>query len=108
MRNEVGQIVEILMWRSKAGVSDEEMILAVNEMASDLTKLPGFINQSLYKNSENKWVDIYYWETEKNAHDSNASMDGKETLKKLIDLIEPNSISIEVMPQLQSSVGEKA
>jgi len=104
MRKEVGSIVEVLTWKSKFGVTDEEMISAVNAMAPDLEKLQGFINQSLYKTSENKWVDIYYWETEKDAHDSNASMDGKETLKALIDLIEPNSISIEVMPQLQSSV----
>ncbi len=102
-----GNVVEILIWKSKAGVADDEMIFAVNAMIGDLTKLQGFIKQTLYKNSKNEWVDIYYWETEKDAHDSNSKMDGKESLQNLINLIEPNSISIEVMPQLQSSVDKK-
>lgn len=72
-------------------------------MVSDLEKLNGFLHQSLYKNSENEWVDIYYWATEKDAHDSNASMADKESFKRLIDLIDADTISMEVLPKLQSS-----
>jgi len=97
------QVFEILKWKSKQGVTDEAMISSVNDMVVDLEKLSGFLHQSLYKNSANEWVDIYYWETEKDAHDSNAGMADKESFKQLIDLIDADTISMEVLPKLQSS-----
>jgi len=84
-------------------MSDQAMIDAVNVMVVDLKSLKGFLHQSLYKNSNQEWVDIYYWETEEDAHASNTSMADKVSFKNLIALIEPNSVSIEVLHQLQSS-----
>ena len=96
-------IFEILTWKSKVGVSDEKMIDAVNFMVIDLKELKGFLNQTLYKDDDGTWVDIYYWETEKDAHDSNESMADKDSFKNLISMIEPDSVSIKVMNPLQSS-----
>jgi len=101
--NNNNPVFEILKWQSKSGISDEAMINAVNAMVVDLKSLKGFLHQSLYKNSNDEWVDIYYWETEEDAHASNESMADKASFKNLIELIEPNSVSIEVMQQLQSS-----
>jgi heme-degrading monooxygenase HmoA len=96
-------VSEIVKWKSKPGVSDEAMIAAVNAMMADLESLNGFLHQSLYKNSDNEWIDIYYWKTEHDAHASNTEMADKESFKNLIVLIEPDSISIEVMHELQAS-----
>ena len=96
-------VYEIVKWESKPDVSDKAMIDAVNAMVVDLKSLKGFLHQSLYKNSNEEWVDIYYWETEEDAHASNTSMADKASFKTLIDLIEPNTVSIEVLHQLQSS-----
>ena len=100
-------VFEIVKWKSKSDISDEAMVDAVNSMVVDLRSLKGFLHQSLYKNSSDEWVDIYYWETEMDAHASNTSMADKASFKKLIELIELNSVSIEVMHQLQSS-GEQS
>jgi len=83
------------------------MINAVNAMVLDLKKLEGFLHQSIYKNPNDEWVDIYYWETEEDSHASNTNMGDKISFKNLIELIKLNSISIEVMHQLQSS-GEQS
>lgn len=96
-------VFEILEWKSKPGVSDNQMIEAVEAMVTDLKELQGFLNQSLYKDDAGNWVDIYYWKTGQDAHDSNGSMASKDSFKQLIDLIEPDSVSIKVMPSLQSS-----
>ena len=96
-------VYEIVKWESKPDVSDKAMIDAVNAMVVDLKSLKGFLHQSLYKNSNEEWVDFYYWETEEDAHASNTSMADKASFKTLIDLIEPNTVSIEVLHQLQSS-----
>lgn len=105
--NDNNPVYEIVKWKSKSDISDQTMIDVVNAMVVDLKILKGFLHQSLYKNSSEEWVDIYYWETEEDAHASNTSMADKASFKSLIKLIEPNSVSIEVMHQLQSS-GEQS
>lgn len=97
------KILEILTWKSKAGVSDEEMIKTVDSITSDLKNLNGFLNQTLYKDSDGTWIDIYYWNTEKDAHDSNEEMAGKESFKKIMSIIKPNTVTIKVLSSKQSS-----
>ena len=96
-------VFETVKWKSKSSIRDEIMIDAVNAMVVDLKTLKGFIHQSLYKTSNEEWVDVYYWETEEDAHASNVSMANKSSFKNLIGLIEPESVSIEILHQLQSS-----
>ena len=85
-------VYEIVKWKSKSNISNQTMIDAVNAMVVDLKTLEGFLHQSLYRNSDEEWVDIYYWETEENAHASNTSMADKASFKALIELIEPDSV----------------
>ncbi|NOZ54363.1 MAG: hypothetical protein GXP08_14735 [Gammaproteobacteria bacterium] len=101
--NKANPVFEIVKWKSKPGVTDDEMITAINAMAADLKNLSGFLHQTLYKSLDGEWLDIYYWANEKNAHDSNHSMANKESFKNLIELIAPDTVSIEVIHQLQTS-----
>ncbi len=98
-------VFEILTWKAKPGVSDKQMIDAAEAMVADLRELNGFLNQSLYKDENGTWIDIYYWETEKDAHDSNASMAEKTSFHNLIELIDADSITMKVLNTLQSSGG---
>ena len=101
--NESKIVFEILKWKTKSEVIDTVMVEAVNNMVEDLKMLKGFLNQTLYKDNTGFWVDIYYWETEQDAHASNESMANKESFINLIEIIEPNSVSMEVLTSLQSS-----
>ncbi len=96
-------IFEVVKWKSKSNITDETMVAAVDAMVGDLKILKGFIRQSLYKNASNEWVDIYYWRTIEDAHASNDRMADKVSFKQLIKLIEPDSVSIETLQQLQTS-----
>lgn len=104
--NNSNPVFEVVKWKSKSDISDKETIDAVNAMAVDLKILKGFLQQSLYKNSNDEWVDVYYWKTLEDAQDSDISMSGKDSFKRLIELIEPNSVSIEIMREIQSSGGQ--
>lgn len=104
--NNSNPVYEVVTWKSKSDISDEITIDAVNAMAVDLKTLKGFLNQSLYKNSNGEWVDIYYWETLEDAHACDASMSDKDSFKHLFALIESNSVSIEIMRKIQSSGGQ--
>lgn len=96
-------IFEIVKWKGKDNITDEAMIAAVDAMTADLKSLKGFLHHSLYKAPNGEWIDIYYWETEADAHASNESMADKSSFTALIELIKPDSVSIEVMHALQSS-----
>lgn len=93
---------EILTWRSAANVTDQAMIQAMQAFSEDVQQLPGFLQQSLYKNAANDWVCIYYWQTEQQAHESNAAVADKNRFLQLMALIEPDSVTMEVMSPLQS------
>ena len=95
-------VLEIVKWKAKPNVSDKQMVDAVNKMIPDLKNLNGFINQTLYKGKDDYWIDIYYWDTTENAHLSNEQMSGKKSLKTLLELILPESISMEVLKPLQN------
>lgn len=95
--------IEILQWRSAAGISDQSMINAVEAMVPDLRQLPGFRYQTLVKSANGDWMDIYWWDSKEDAHRSNELMANTQSLANLLKLIEPDSVSIEVIPALQQS-----
>jgi len=96
-------VLEIVKWKAKPSISDIEMKEAVNQLVPDLRKLDGFISQTLYKNDNGYWVDIYYWDSVKNAHLSNERMADKNSLKNLLSIIELETVTIEILEPLQKS-----
>ena len=96
-------IMELVKWQSSDGVSDIEMITAVDGILPDLQTLPGFISQTLYKDSDGIWVDVYLWETKEQAIASNDLMADKPTFTKLMSLLTPETISIEFLYPTVSS-----
>ncbi|KJZ14881.1 hypothetical protein TW85_07255 [Marinomonas sp. S3726] len=96
-------VTEVLSWQAKANVSDQDMINAVEGLLADLKTLPGFLFQNLSKDSKGRWVEVYFWQTEVDAHNSNSLMADKTSMVNLMGLIEIESISMEVMSPLQDS-----
>ena len=94
---------EILKWRAVDGTTDEHMRDAMESLAVDVRQLPGFLQQTLYKGPENEWICIYYWESAQQAHDSNAAVADKRSFLQLMNIIDANSVSMEVMDAVQHS-----
>jgi len=96
-------IFEILTWQSATGVTDNKMINTMNQFSKVVAKLPGFLYQSLYKNSEGQWICIYFWETEQEAHASNGIVAETKAFDDLMSIIQKDSVTIEVLSSLQDS-----
>lgn len=90
-------IAEIVKWKAKPGVSEAEMIAAVEGIQMDLETLPGFIGQTLYLDDAGFWADLYFWETRAQAVASNDLMAPFASFQSLMGLIEPDSLSIEFL-----------
>lgn len=96
-------ITEIVSWNALPNITEQAMIDAVNALLPDLKALPGFQYQCLGKNSQGRWVDIYYWDTVKDAHASNELMADKASLRHLMTLIQADSVVIEIIDPQQAS-----
>ncbi len=88
-------VMELVKWQALPKISNQAMVAAVDGLLPDLQMLPGFINQTLYRDKDGIWVSLYFWETEKNGVASNELMAPKASFIKLLALIEPTSIEIE-------------
>lgn len=96
-------VTEILSWQALPDVTDKQMIDAVEALLPDLQTLPGFLFQNLMKDSKGRWVEVYFWQTTEDAHNSNTLMADKTSMAKLMALIDAESIQMEVMMPLQNS-----
>ena len=103
MRDITMYVTEILSWQAQADVSDQQMAAAIVAMVPDLKTLPGFLFQNLSKDNQGRWVAVYFWQTAENAHNSNTLMAKKESMTKLMQLLQADTIEIEVMEPLQES-----
>ena len=96
-------VVELVKWKAKPAVSNEEMVSAVDGILSDLETLPGFISQTLYIDDEGYWVDLYHWETREQGVASNDLMAPRPSFQVLMELIDPTSVSIEFLSPPESA-----
>jgi L-lactate utilization protein LutB len=96
-------VTEILSWNAKAGVSDQQMITAMQTMLPDLKNLPGFLFQNLSKDAKDRWVAVYFWQTAEDAHNSNVLIANKKSMTALMQLLHAETIEMEVMEPLQGS-----
>ncbi|MCF6325492.1 MAG: hypothetical protein L3J89_14435 [Gammaproteobacteria bacterium] len=96
-------VIEIVSWKTKPGVADKEIEAALVAMVPDLNALPGFLYQSAGKGSQGRWVDVYYWDSVKDAHASNELIADKASLATLLALVELDTICMEVIEPVQAS-----
>ncbi len=96
-------VLEIVKWKPKDNVADKNMIEVADNMTEDQRSFNGFLYQAFYKSAEHEWIDVYYRETEEDAHASTISMADKASFIRFSEMIEPDSATIEIMHQLQAS-----
>lgn len=96
-------VIETVTWRANEDVTEEEMKNAVESMLLDLKTLPGFVHETLSVNETGQWLQLYYWETTEDAHNSNQLMADKPSFAKLIALIQPDSVDIQVYRSIHAS-----
>lgn len=88
-------IIEVVQFKAKSGVSDDEVLAASQEgHNSFLAKQKGYVSRELAKSSEGEWVDIVHWETMEDAEaDEKAFMEHPST-KKFVEMIDLSSMKM--------------
>lgn len=60
-------VVEIVLFKAKAGISDAEVMDAVTFSQTWLETQPGYIRRETLKDEEGQWIDVVHWHSRKEA-----------------------------------------
>ena len=55
--------VEVVLYRSRPGIPDQQLIEASDALQIDLEGFPGYICRRLMKTGDGQWVDTVDWES---------------------------------------------
>ncbi|WP_374334593.1 hypothetical protein [Leeia sp.] len=92
-------VLEIIQWQAQPGVTDAAMVAAMQALLPDLQQLEGFISKTMYRNAD-LWCELYQWQSEADAQQSNVRMADQASLQALLALVQPDTISIQIMRQV--------
>jgi predicted enzyme related to lactoylglutathione lyase len=56
-------VLELVHFRVKPGVRDEQVLAASAETQTWLEKVPGYLAREVSKNEEGQWIDLVHWRT---------------------------------------------
>ncbi len=98
------QVVEVITFKAKAGVTQLDVIEANKEALNDLEKLNGFLYRSLSFNQESEtWTDVVYWENKEIAKKAGDLFFQSTACQNLMDIIEKESTHMQLSDILYSS-----
>jgi len=87
----LNEVLEIVEFRVRAGVSDQGINDALEGLVPDLRMIGGFVSQDVYGTSDGGWVLLYRWKTLEDAQASTDRMMGRESFARLLELVEDPS-----------------
>jgi hypothetical protein len=53
--------LEVVLFRAKDGVGDEQIVEAADGLQRDLEGMPGYLRRRLYKGEDGRWIDFVDW-----------------------------------------------
>lgn len=69
MEQEASAVVEIAIFKTKEGVSHEQLLDTVDAVSRWAQEQPGFISRDLtYSEDSDTWIDVVWWESLDAAH----------------------------------------
>jgi hypothetical protein len=69
MSNERGEVVELAIFKTKEGVTREELLAASGPVSEWAARQPGFISRDLtYSADGDTWIDVVWWDSAEAAH----------------------------------------
>lgn len=95
-------ILEVVLFRTKAGVSDEQVLQGSAQIQPWLEKAAGYLNRQLSKNADGQWVDLVQWRTLAEAHQAAEQLMAEPSAAAFMAMIDPESITMLHVQQQQT------
>ena len=106
----VGKVLELVVYKLNEGVSREQFLGTNDAVSTWISKQPGFISRDLvYDGEGDRWVDVIWWQTMKNAHAAAELAMTSESCSPMFALIDMESALMlhgeQVIPPVLATAG---
>lgn len=88
------KVIELVIFRPKAGVSNEQLTKAAERLTPVLAQMDAFVSRSLAVDSEGEWCDIVYWTSKQGALEAAKKVMEIEECKPFFDMIDFNGMKM--------------
>jgi hypothetical protein len=86
--------VEVVLYRARAGVADQQVVEASDALQSDLEGLPGYLRRRLMKSADGQWVDAVDWRSLAEAEAAAAVIMARPSAARFMGLVEESTIQM--------------
>ncbi|MBI5406008.1 hypothetical protein HY972_03175 [Candidatus Kaiserbacteria bacterium] len=93
--------VKVIEYQLAKGVEEQAFLDASAALMSELAKLRGFIKRELHKGENGRWRDIVYWQSRKDADQSDLDIPNIPACMKCIALMDHKDMTIAHFEQIQ-------
>lgn len=95
-------ILEVVLFRAKAGVADEQVLQGSAQIQPWLAGAAGYLNRKLSKGEDGQWVDLVEWRTLAEAHHAAEQLMAESSAAAFMSLIDPESVTMLHVQQQQA------
>jgi hypothetical protein len=86
--------VEVVLYRAKPGVADQQVIEASEALQADLDGFAGYIRRRLMKTTDGLWVDTVDWRSLAEAEAAAAAIMERPSAGQFMALVEESTIQM--------------
>jgi hypothetical protein len=97
-------VVEVVLMRPRADVTDAELTAALDATAADIASLPGFVKREVLRDEKGQWIDIVYWRSMADAQQALALVGDKPEVQRMFTLLDESEAQMfHFSPVLQTA-----
>ena len=86
--------VEVVLYRAKPGVPDQQVVDASDALQADLEGFAGYIRRRLMKTADGLWVDTVDWRSLEQAEAAAATIMQRPSAARFMALVEESSVQM--------------
>ena len=104
-------VIEIALFRVKAGVTDERVLEVSDALQRDVVKLEGYLGRQLCRSEDGQWADVVRWTGLEVAERAMREMEGHACMRAFMEIEEPGStqlLHVRPVKEYEGSVREVA
>jgi hypothetical protein len=92
MTTEDGKVLELVVFKLRAGASREELLGTVDAVSSWIAEQPGFVSRHLVEDGEgDRWIDVVWWRSMAEAEAAAERAMSSESCAPMFGLIDMES-----------------
>jgi hypothetical protein len=86
--------IEIVLFKSQPGVTDDQILAVADALQRDVADLPGFLRRRLLKGDDGQWLDMVDWASLEEARQASAIIMQRPSAQEFDALVDGASLQV--------------